>query len=54
MRSGCDFRPLQPNFLGSEDVDDHWGLMVEFEGTADAVAHTTSAEGVIDCVLLGP
>lgn len=53
VHSGCDLRPLQPDFLNGEDVDDHQELVIEFEGAADAVAHITPVEGVMNRILLG-
>ena len=54
VRSEHDLHPLQPGFPDSEDPENYQELVDDFEGVADAVAHVTPAEGIINHVFFSP
>ena len=54
VRSGHDLHLLQPGFLDGKDPDIHQELVDDFEGAADAVAHLTLADGIVNRVFFVP
>ena len=46
--------PLQPGFPDGEDPDNYQELVDNFEGAAEAVAHITPAEVIVNRVFFSP
>ena len=51
VNSRHELQCLQPSFASE---DDHHELVEDFVGHANAVANTTSAEGIVNNVFFGP
>jgi hypothetical protein len=52
--SGHDLCPLQPSFPDDEEPDIYQELVDDFKEATEAIAHITSAKGIVNIVFFGP